>query len=365
MIRKILMAAGLLLFATGGQATVLQDTVLSMHWSQHSVDSLLNICRPLAQTDVKAAEEKLLRFKQQHFGFPAELYIAQLYDAADKKGTAYRAEVAHAYDQMSLSLMSQGDMELYVLSLFYSGRNDDCAKKAREALAYYPQSLPLNRYFFRSLVSQGHYRESLAAYENLTHAQPAVLEHSDSVHYSVALMGWVRYLYQQGKFEEAAQWMEPFAQQRRQHGQMTDDVTMQLANIYIEWAKKLGGAEKEQMLLKADNILAQRIPETTMNDDLFAYMRVQMVQFQLDPEAHKGTALPAILQMEEVFKKKADLDERHKERLVTGYRYLMSYYFIEKEDYALAAQYADKILSLYPADDAATQVKNLYKKTQV
>ena len=80
MIRKILMAAGLLLLATGGQATVLQDTVLSMHWSQHSVDSLLDICRPLAQTDVKAAEEKLLRFKQQHFGFPAELYIAQLYE---------------------------------------------------------------------------------------------------------------------------------------------------------------------------------------------------------------------------------------------------------------------------------------------
>lgn len=332
--------------------------------TQRQVDSLLNICRPLAETDIKAAEAKLLHFKQQYFGFPAELYIAQLYDKADKKGTEYRAEVAHAYDQMSLSLMSRGDMELYILSLFYSGRNDACAKKARGALTYYPQSLPLNRYFFRSLVSQGHYRESLTAYENLTHAQPAIMEHSDTVHYSVAVTGWARYLYQQGKYKEAAQWMEPFAQQRRQNGQMTDDVTMQLANIYIEWAKELEGPEKEQMLLKADALLAQRIPETTMNDDLFAYMRVQMIQFQLDPEAHKGTALPAILQMEQVFKKKADLDERHKERLVTGYRYLMSYYFIEKEDYALAAQYADKILALYPADDAATQVKKLYKKIQ-
>lgn len=332
--------------------------------TQRQVDSLLNICRPLAQTDIKTAEAKLLAFKQQYFGFPAELYIAQLYDAADRKGTEYRAEVAHAYDQMSMSLMSRGDMELYILSLFYSGRNDACVAKAREALTYYPQSLPLNRFFFRSLVSQGRYRESLTAYENLTHAQPAVLEHSDSVHYSVALTGWVRYLYQQGKFEEAAQWMEPFAQQRRQHGQMTDDVTMQLANIYIEWAKKLEGAEKEQMLLKADAILAQRIPETTMNDDLFAYMRVQMVQFQLDPEASKGTALPAILQMEEVFKKKADLDERHKERLVTGYRYLMSYYFIEKEDYALAAQYADKILLYEPNNDGALQVRDLYRKVK-
>ena len=139
---------------------------------------------------------------------------------------------------------------------------------------------------------------------------------------------------------------------------------LQLANIYIEWAKKLEGAEKEQMLLKADAILAQRIPETTMNDDLFAYMRVQMVQFQLDPEASKGTALPAILQMEEVFKKKADLDERHKERLVTGYRYLMSYYFIEKEDYALAAQYADKILLYEPNNDGALQVRDLYRKVK-
>ena len=156
--------------------------------------------------------------------------------------------------------------------------------------------------------------------------------------------------------------MEPFAQQRRQYGKMTDDVTMQLANIYIEWAKKLEGAEKEQMLLKADNILARRIPETTMNDDLFAYMRVQMVQFQLDPEAQKGTAIPAIMQMEEVFLKKPQLDERHKERLVTGYRYLMSYYFIEKEDYALAGQYAEKILLYEPDNEGALQVRKLYQK---
>ena len=354
MIRRILLSACLLVALSVGIAAQ----------TQQQVDSLLDICRPLAETDVKAAETKLLRFKQRYFGFPAELYIAQLYDKADTKGTEYRAEVAHAYDQMSLSLMSQGDMELYILSLFYSGRNDACVQKAREALTYYPQSLPLNRYFFRSLVSQGRYRESLTAYENLTHAQPAIMEHSDTIHYNVAVTGWARYLYQHGKFEEAVQWMEPFVQQRRQYGQLTDDVTMQLANIYIEWAKELEGDKKEQMLLKADALLAQRIPETTMNDDLFAYMRVQMIQFQLDPEAHKGTALPAILQMEQVFKKKTTLDERHKERLVTGYRYLMSYYFIEKEDYALAAQYADKILALYPADDAATQVKNLYKKTR-
>lgn len=353
-IQRLLLIAGLLIGLTAGVEAQ----------TQRQVDSLLNICKPLAQTDIKTAEAKLLAFKQQYFGFPAELYIAQLYDAADKKGTEYRAEVAHAYDQMSLSLMSRGDMELYILSLFYSGRNDACVAKAREALGYYPQSLPLNRFYFRSLVSQGRYRESLTAYENLTHAQPAVLEHSDTVHYSVAVTGWVRYLYQQGKFEEAARWMEPFAQQRRQHGQMTDDVTMQLANIYLEWAKELQGEEKERMLLKADGLLAQRIPETTMNDDLFAYMRVAMIQFQLDPEAQKGTAIPAIMQMEEVFLKKPQLDEKHKERLVMGYRYLMSYYFIEKEDYALAAQYAEKILLYEPKNEGALQVRELYQKVK-
>ena len=330
--------------------------------TQRQVDSLLNICRPLAQTDVRAAEAKLQAFKQKYFGFPAELYIAQLYDQADRKGTEYRAEVAHAYDQMSMSLMSRGDMELYILSLFYSGRNDDCVRKAREALSYYPQSMPLNRYFFRSLVSQGRYRESLSAFEQLKRSEPAVIEHSDTIHYAVALTGWVRYLYQQGKFEEAAQWIDPYAEQRRREGHMTDDIAMQQANIYIEWAKVSDGDAKEQKLLKADEILAHRIPETTMNDDLFAYMRVAMIQFQLDPEAQKGTAAPAILQMEDVFMKKPSLDERHIERLLTGYRYLMSYYFIEKEDYALAARYADKILAYEPANEGAVQVRDLYKK---
>jgi hypothetical protein len=49
---------------------------------------------------------------------------------------------------------------------------------------------------------------------------------------------------------------------------------------------------------------------------------------------------------------------------VTGYRYLMSYYFIEKEDYALAAQYADKILLYEPNNDGALQVRDLYRKVK-
>ena len=365
MIRKILMAAGLLLLATGGQATVLQDTVLSMHWSQHSVDSLLNICRPLAQTDVKAAEEKLLRFKQQHFGFPAELYIAQLYDAADKKGTAYRAEVAHAYDQMSLSLMSQGDMELYVLSLFYSGRNDDCAKKAREALAYYPQSLPLNRYFFRSLVSQGHYRESLAAYDKLTRCMPAIMEHSDTVHYAMAMNNLAKSLTKAGQYEEAERLYAPYVERCRAEKRLTDDMVFFLADNYISWAGQLDSVAKRNVLQKADKLLAQRIPETKVNDDLFAYMRVALVDFQLDPEAQSGVAVPAIRQMEKVFKSKGALDELHKERLVMGYRYMMSYFFLEKEDYKTAKAYTDKLLALEPDNESALQLKGVFDRAGI
>ena len=78
-IQRLLLIAGLLIGLTAGVEAQ----------TQRQVDSLLNICKPLAQTDIKAAEAKLLAFKQQYFGFPAELYIAQLYDAADRKGTEY------------------------------------------------------------------------------------------------------------------------------------------------------------------------------------------------------------------------------------------------------------------------------------
>ncbi len=330
-----------------------------------SVDSLLNICRPLAYTNIKAAEAKLLDYKQEHFGFPAELYIAQLYDMIDKKGIQYRTEVAEAYDQTAMSLMSRGDMELYVLSLFYSGRNDACVKKAQEALSYYPQSLPLNRYYFRSLVSQGRYRESLDAYERLMHADPAIMEHSDTVHYMVAMTGMMKNMIKLGKHEEADKLYAPYVERCRKEGKLTDDMVYYLVDNYIAWSEHLVDSARKAILLKADKLLAKRIPETKINDDLFAYMRVALVDFRIDPEAQTGFAVPAILQMERVFKSKGMLDNKHKERLVMGYRYMMSYYFLEKEDYKTAKDYTNKLLTLEPDNESALRLKGVFERAGI
>ena len=80
------------------------------------------------------------------------------------------------------------------------------------------------------------------------------------------------------------------------------------------------------------------------------------VNGQMDPDQSKGLAKPYYEKLVELIGPKAELDNTDKARLKESYHYLISYYFIQKNDKETAKQYAQKMLVIDPENDIAKQV---------
>ena len=359
----------------------------------------------LARTDIEAAKAKLQEMRKLDANFPVDLYIARIYDKMDVRGNEYRAQVAESYSKIDKSKMSRGDMETYVMSLFYSGRNEECNTQAEECLKIYPKSLALNRFYFRSLVPLKKYNDALTAFANLKASENAIVEIRDSINYAAALAGVKRYdeamnLYDYilakpnlsdndkastnyyvdqcmqsrvkdftdvGDYQHAINVYSDFLEKRRSEGKLDDMMNYTMANIYISWAEELNGPEKEDKLLKADKILEEAIANIKIksNATTFAAVRVFSIYFKLDPTAETGIGMPAINQYEHILTSDGGSPSgSNAQRLIMAYRYALSYYAYTQSDYDTAMSYADKILDIDPTNETATKFLGAMSKTR-
>ena len=356
--------------------------------------------RILARTDVNAAVAKLEEYKKINPSFPVNLHIARIYNDIDIRGNQYRDKVAEFYGKNDMSNMTRGDVETYVMSLFYSGQNAVCNEKAEEALHYFPRSLALNRFYFRSLVPLKKYKDALIAFDNLKNAEDAIIELRDSINYAAALAGvkdynnamalydiilakpdlsendWsttntyvnqcmasqVKAFTDMGEYNKAIDVYKAFVDKRRAEGKLIDDIIMNYANIYLNWALELNGDEKITVLLKADKILEEAVSISKDNDVYFSYIRLKNIYFQIDGKAETGAAVPCIEQLESLILSKGKISDVNKKRLIDGYRYMMPYYAFAKNDNKKALEYANKILELDPTHDGATKFRDAMKR---
>ena len=357
----------------------------------------------LARTDLNAAIAKLEEFQKINPSFPVNLYIARIYDKIDVKGNAYRAQVAEYYSKIDKSRMTQGDIETYVMSLFYSGQNEECNIQAEDGLKYFPRSLALNRFYFRSLIPLKKYAEAMTAFDNLKASENSILEVRDSINYAAALAGTKKYdaamkLYDEilakphlsdndrdatniyvnqcmqsrvkgytdmGDYQQAVDFYSDFLEKRRAEGKVDDMMNYTLANIYIDWAAEQNGQEKVATLMKADRILENAIAnaQRKSNAITFSAVRIFSIYFKIDPSAESGVGVPAINQFEQLLTADGNVPTgSNATRLVTAYRYMMGYYAYAKSDYKTAMVYADKILDLDPLNDSALKFSEAMSK---
>ena len=357
----------------------------------------------LARTDLNAAVAKLEVFKTVNPAFPVNLYIARIYDKIDVKGNEYRSQVAEYYGKIDKSQMTQGDMETYVMSLFYSGQNDECNLQAEEGLKYFPRSLALNRFFFRSLIPLKKYAEAITAFDNLKASENSILEIRDTINYAAALAGMKKYdaamaLYDEiltkphlsendrnatntyinqcmqarvkdytdmGEYQQAIDFYSEFIAKRRAEGKLDDMMNYTLANIYIDWSAEQNGQEKVATLMKADKILEDAIANVKMkgNAVTFAAVRIFSIYFKIDPTAESGVGIPAINLYERLLMADGETPTgSNASRLVMAYRYMMGYYAYAKADYKTAMVYADKILDIDPLNDSALKFSQAMSK---
>ena len=374
---------------------------------QNATDTALYVAQAqiLARTDVEAAKSKLEELRRYSPDFPVELYIARIYDKMDVRGTEYRAQVADYYSKIDKSKMTRGDLESYVMSLYYSGKNDECNTQAKECLIIYPKSLALNRFYFRSLIPLKEYKEALSAYENLKASENAIVEVRDSICYAAALAGvkqydqavdlffailrkedlseddmkWTNsYLDQcmqsrvkdftdSGDYQQAANIYSDFIEKRRSVGDVDDKMNSTLAKIYIDWAEELNGPDKVSKLMAADKILEDAIAniKTRSNAATFAFMRFFYIYLKIDPNAETGAGMPAVNQYENLVTSDGEVPTgTNVQRLVLAYRYALGYYVFGKKDYDAGMKYADKILDLDPTNEQATKFLGAISKSR-
>jgi tetratricopeptide (TPR) repeat protein len=297
--------------------------------------------------------------------------------------------------------MTQGDMETFVMSLFYSGQNDLANENAEAFLAYYPHSLMLNRIYFRSLVPLKKYKEAIDAYDNLKKADNPIIEIRDTMAYATALVGIKKYdeamvLYDKvlrkpnissrdleatniyinqcmaarikdytsnGNYQQAIDMYKSFLDKREAENLVTDDMRMNYANIYMDWADELNGPEKIEKLMEADRILEDAANKSKDNDAYFAYIRMVKIYYTIDGRAESGAGIPCVEQLERiVMSKGGDISGTNANRLVAAYNYAMGYYYVTKDDNAMGLKYAEKILSIDPMNEKAQKVKEIAER---
>ncbi len=130
-----------------------------------------------------------------------------------------------------------------------------------------------------------------------------------------------------------------------------------LAGMYMQQGASLTGDDQVAAFKNADDTYAELAVKYENAIDYATFMRAR-VNGQLDPDQSKGLAKPYYEKLVELIGPKTELDNTDKARLKESYHYLISYYFIQKEDKATAKQYAEKMLAIDPTNEIATQVLN-------
>ena len=130
-----------------------------------------------------------------------------------------------------------------------------------------------------------------------------------------------------------------------------------LASLHMQHGSTLSAEAQAEAFRNADAAYADLAEKYENAVEYATFMRAR-VNGQMDPDQSKGLAKPYYEKLVELIGPKAELDNTDKARLKESYHYLISYYFIQKNDKETAKQYAQKMLVIDPENDIAKQVLN-------
>lgn len=126
-----------------------------------------------------------------------------------------------------------------------------------------------------------------------------------------------------------------------------------LATIYMNLAAKQTGEQQKASFKKADDVYARLGEKFPANLDFANFMRAR-INSNLDPETKEGLAKPFYEAIVNSLANKTDRDKADNARLTEAYRYL-GYYYLVKNDKAMADGYWKKVLEIDPENETAKQ----------
>ena len=377
---------------------------VAMQWldngiAQNPTDSSLYIASAmlLAYTDSEAAVAKLKLLKEKDPNFPVDLQLGRLYyELWNRGGVQPYQEMADAYSKANMDDMTQGDLDAFTFSLYATNQTDKLYEVSNFGVAKYPESFMLNQNLFYGLLGlcqQGanrwgeavvaankffsiadssqitplhyirygealngdkQYSQAIAVYEKILE-MPSASEnniYTANNHIATSISSQADEARKAGDYDKAVSIIKPYVEKYHAMGKQNDLLVSSYARIYMVQSVDLEGAAKEAVLMKADKIFEDAIPNTKDNDDMFVYQRF-VIRTQLDPEREKALALPFAQETIRVTQTKKNLSRGQIARLCSAYLYMVQLEFFNRNNRKAALEYADKVLDVDPTNETA------------
>ncbi len=290
-----------------------------------------------------------------------------------------------AYDKADKSLMEERDLTDYAMAAFFTQKNQKALDIAKFGLSKNPRHAAFNRLAFFNSTELKNFDDALMYADALFNkSDSAKFSYYDYTYYGNALIGakqpqkaiemYELALKQEDmdnkakragvvkQLSDAYRDMDDFPNAIKHYKDYlasmekpTANDLAALASLHMQHGSTLKDDAQTAAFKMADETYADLAQKYENAAEYATFMRAR-VNGQLDPDQSKGLAKPFYEKLVELIGPKTDLDNTEKARLKESYHYLISYYFIQKDDKETAKEYAAKMLVIDPENQIATQV---------
>jgi len=297
-------------------------------------------------------------------------------------------EAIAAYDKVPQDKLEKMDIIESAFSAYLTQKYDKGIQMAEFGLKKEPRNSTLNRLAMFCNTEKGNFDKALDFADRLFNkSDSANISYMDYVYYGNALNGLKRHDEAIEQYKKALEQEFDNADKKagvvktlsdaykgkndydnaiKYYQQFLNDVSKAsasdhagLGRLYAQHANALEDqAAKMEKLRLADEVYAGLLTKYQDVEDYVAFQRAR-IGMQMDPESKKELAKPHYEKLVELLASKADRDNTDKVRLVEAYRYLISYYLINKDDKETAKQFAAKLQEVDPENETAKQVLEL------
>jgi len=336
-----------------------------------------NVYRKISPSGAVA---KLNELRQQRPDIAVDALAGRIYYMSNEFDKALAA-----YDKADKNKMEERDLSDYAMSAFFKQKYDKALEVAKFGLSKNPRHAAFNRLAFFNSTELKKYEDALTYADALFNkSDSAKFSYYDYTYYGNALIGakqpqkaiemYELALKQEDmdnkakragvvkQLSDAYRDMEDFPNAIKHYKDYlasmekpTANDLAALASLHMQHGATLKDNEQAEAFKMADETYADLAQKYENAMEYATFMRAR-VNGQMDPDQSKGLAKPYYEKLVELIGPKTELDATEKARLKESYHYLISYYFIQKDDKATAKDYAAKMLVIDPENQIAKQV---------
>jgi len=336
-----------------------------------------NVYRKISPSGAVA---KLNELRQQRPDIAVDAIAGRIYYMSNEFDKALEA-----YNKADMNQMEERDLSDYAMTAFFKQKYDKSLEVAKFGLSKKPRHAAFNRLAFFNSTELKKYDDALMYADRLfNQSDSAKFSYYDYTYYGNAYTG-AKQPEKAIEMYELALKQEDLDNKAKRAGvvkQLSDayrdkedyvnaikhykdylanmdkpsaNDLAALAGLHMQHGATLTADEQKAAFERADAAYADLAEKYEGALEYATFMRAR-VNGQLDPDQSKGLALPYYQKLAEIIGPKAEKDNTDRARLIESYRYLIAYYFIQKDDKATAQQYAQKLLELDPENEIAKQV---------